>query len=177
MIKGRLPKFINPIRFAEKRQLLKGLVPLADMHRLQALCFAGNELDGSASIWLEGGIDEQGLKYLHGSVEADVPLICHRCLQKMIQHIASEFYLMPVFNEEEASALIGQYESLYLTAQEVKLQNIIEDELILALPLVAKHLGKDCQVKIEKVKETPKTTKSRPFEDLAEKLNKLKRKQ
>ncbi len=170
MTDARLSKTINPVKFAEKRLILKGLQSLANMLRLQALCFVSERLQGEAKVWLEDYIDEFGVKYLHGKIEAKLPLICQRCMKKMDYHLTSEFYLSPALKEEEGATSLSQYEPLYLTEQEVKLPDLIEDELILALPLVAKHKETDCPTKVDVAKDNQKTETTKPFANLAEKL-------
>jgi uncharacterized protein len=72
------------------------------------------------------------------------------------------------------------YEALYLTQTEVELFTIIEDELLLALPLVAKHPAKECKITVGARRGVPKgegaqkNKSSHPFAEL-EKLKSKKR--
>jgi uncharacterized protein len=142
MSETKLPRTIDPLKFAEQHSSLSGTLALSEMSRLDD-CHV-KQTSGLAKFLLEGGIDQQGFRYLKGKVEAKVKLQCQRCLQPMTYHLKAEFLLSPVHDEKEAEKLPTMYEALYFTQPEVELLKIIEDELLLALPLVLKHPAKEC---------------------------------
>ncbi len=142
----RLPLTIDPIKFAEERLFIKGSLSLCDMSRLVDVC-KREKLSADASVQMEGGIDRQGLPYLRGIVEADIPLTCQRCLKTMSYRAFSEFTLSPVFNEKQAEKLPFCYEALIVKAGfEIVLSDLVEDELLLVLPLIPKHDETVCPV-------------------------------
>lgn len=143
MPKTKLPRTIDPLKFAEQQSSLVGELALDAMLRLSDTC-GFKQTSGVAKFLLGGGIDRQGFRYLKGEVDADVKLQCQRCLQPMDYNVRVEFLLSPVHDEKEAEKLPVVYEALYLTQPELALLNIIEDEILLALPLVPKHPAKKC---------------------------------
>ncbi|MGD9108060.1 MAG: YceD family protein [Gammaproteobacteria bacterium] len=174
MLKTKLPRTIDLAKFAEQRGYLEGILALADMPRLREICSAKQNL-GEAKVIVEGGIDQQGLYYLKGHVIADVPLQCQRCLQAMVTHLDIKFLLSPVRDDREAAQLPQVYEALYLTQVEVDLSTIIEDELLLALPLVPKHNAKDCATAIQGTADMNEEKRPHPFAKLAELKKRKKR--
>lgn len=174
MLKTKLPRAIDLAKFTEQCDHLEGVLVLADMTRLQEMLRCKQNL-GEAEVSVEGGIDQQGLRYLKGRVVADVPLQCQRCLQIMVTHLDLKFLLSPVYNDEEAARLPQAYEALYLTQAEVDLLTIIEDELLLALPLAPKHNAKECAAAMRGATEVCEEERPHTFAKLAELKSKKKR--
>ncbi|MGD9153545.1 MAG: YceD family protein [Gammaproteobacteria bacterium] len=167
MSETRLPRTIDLVKFTEQRGHLEGVLALADMPRLQEMLRLKQNL-GKAKVTVDGGIDQQGLRYLKGRVIADVSLQCQRCLQTMISHLDIRFLLSPVHDGKEAAQLPQTYEALYLTQAETDLLTIIEDELLLALPLVPKHNAKDCAAAMLGITNVGEEKRPHPFAKLAE---------
>ena len=172
MFNERLPVHIDPIRMAETRRLLQGQLALADMSRLgEALL----DSDGEVAVSLEFGTDNEGIRYMRGRIQAEVSLECQRCLETMRYPIDSEFALAMVRSVAEAEALPSHYEPLLVEGEPLFLRDIIEDELLLALPIVAMHAPEECSVDTspgraagEMNNDTDATEKKNPFSVLAD---------
>jgi uncharacterized protein len=95
----KLPRTIDPLKFAEQHSSLSGALALSEMSRLDDVCHF-KQTSGLAKFLLEGGVDQQGFHYLKGKVEAEVKLQCQRCLQPMTYHVEAEFLLSPVHDEK-----------------------------------------------------------------------------
>jgi len=142
----RLPVHIDPIRMAETRRLLEGKVALAEMTRLADVV---QDNSGEVTVSLEFGSDAEGIRYMHGHIDAEVGLLCQRCLEPMRYRIESEFSLGLVRSRNEAEALPSHYEPLLLDGNPLFLRDVIEDELLLALPIVAMHPQEECGVQLD----------------------------
>ena len=172
MFNERLPVHIDPIRMAETRRLLQGRIALAEMARLGELL---QDSDGEVTVSLEFGTDNEGIRFMRGRIQAEVSLQCQRCLETMRYPIDSEFSLALVRNTVEAEALPSHYEPLLVEGEPLFLRDIIEDELLLALPIVAMHAPEECSINIssdqgagEAHKDTGATEKESPFAVLAD---------
>jgi len=138
MLTEKSIQIIHPVKMAQTGQVYQGKASLESMLRLQELC--GNPLIGLiAEVELTGALDEGKRPCLVGSVEATVMLTCQRCLRPMTHLLNVVFKLSPVFDEASAQQLPSFYEPLYLSQDEIALNDLLEDELILALPLIPKH--------------------------------------
>lgn len=173
MSDARLPVHIDPFRMAETRRLLEGNIALAEMARLGESL---QDTEGEVSVSLEFGIDNEGIRFVRGHVQAKVCLICQRCLGEMRYPIDSEFLLALVRSTAEAENLPSHYEPLLVDDDPLFLRDIIEDELLLALPIVAMHAPEECSADLssasqaEKVQEdvnTGATAENNPFAVLA----------
>jgi uncharacterized protein len=140
-----IPEHIDPYRYTEQRLTVQGSVNLAEMARLGSSL---NSSEGHASVNLQFGIDSQAAAFLKGHLEATLTLECQRCLLPFKYNIISDFILGIVKTVDEANALPGSYEPVLVKAGELALRELIEDELILNLPIIPKHEPENCKVKM-----------------------------
>ena len=96
---------------------------------------AGDE--GEAGYELDFGRDELGVAYLALKVQAPLTLLCQRSLEPFVLPVTLDTRLGLIRTEREEAALPPGYEPL-LVPEDGKLHpaEVIEDELLLALPLV-----------------------------------------
>jgi uncharacterized protein len=116
------------------RRSFAGTLPVAAMSRLCGM-LAGNE--GAAQYSLDFGRDEFGTAYLQVHVEAPLTLTCQRTLEPFVLPLTVDSRLGLIRSEREEAALPPGSEPL-LVEEDGKLSpaDVIEDELLLALPLV-----------------------------------------
>jgi len=139
-----LPKTIDPIRVAKKGGHLHGELVLSQCVRLQAICDQANQ---TADVDLELNMDHQSrVPFIQGMVKAPLNLICQRCNAPMCYKLDISFLLSPVISEEEATRLPNMYEPIIVKDETVLLSEMIEDEILLTLPMVAKHEDVNCAV-------------------------------
>jgi uncharacterized protein len=152
---NRLPEFIDPFALVEKRQGFKGSVGLAKMKRLASLLV---ESSGDAGLEIQFGRDSAGQAIATGKVTAVVRLQCQRCLEPMDFNVNSEFSLAIVSSLAEARSLPENFEPLVVDQTALSLTELIEDEIMLALPAIAMH-AEQC---VAQSLTTPTTKDSRP---------------
>ncbi len=132
----RLPEQIDPLRLARQGAELRGRVPLSQMHRLaEYLC----DSPGDAEVALAFDLGEGGIGLLHGEAHAVVSVICQRCLEPMALQLDAQFAFGLVESEAQAERLGANYEPLLVGETPLRVSELTEDELILALPIVALH--------------------------------------
>lgn len=123
-----------PLRgFARLRDLLAPAAAAADGDSLPEVRWTvrGEERPARAAqpeVWLQLG------------AEAVLPLVCQRCLQPLQQPLALQRQFQFVRGEDAAAELDGEveHEVLALT-RELDVHQLLEDELLLDLPLVPRH--------------------------------------
>jgi uncharacterized protein len=116
------------------RRSFQGELPVVAMKRLgEAL--GGTE--GTAHYELDFGRDEFGTSYLDVRVQAPLTLICQRSLEPFVSPVTVDNRLGLIRAERDEAALPPNVEPL-LVADDGKLNllDVIEDELLLALPLI-----------------------------------------
>jgi len=75
------------------------------------------------------------------AVTADVVLTCQRCLGRVRRMLSSEAQL--VFADEDAPELPDGYEAVGGDPRKLDLAALVEDELLLGLPIIPQHEGGD----------------------------------
>jgi uncharacterized protein len=85
---------------------------------------------------LEFGRDELGVAYVAVRAEANLPLTCQRTLEVFLWPLALTVRLGIIAREHDEAALPPGYEPLLCVSGELHPAEVIEDELILALPTV-----------------------------------------
>lgn len=138
----RLPVQVNPFRLAEQGRELEGEIPLAQARRLAEVLAQSPDV---ARVKLRFGLDEAGIPLVEGTIEAALALTCQRCLDPVLLQVRSEPRLALVENEAEAKSKQENYDTLLVEDERLVLLDMVEDELLLALPLVPVHArAEDC---------------------------------
>ncbi len=139
-----------------KRRQFKGSLPLSQMSRLQGLLF-GQE--GEVGFDLRFGKDGR-IAAVTGSVRAELRLQCQCCLGSIPWAVNSQVSLGVVRSIEEADRLPEGYEPLLLEGNTIALADIVQDELLLAIPAIPQH--EQCGPDAPREKKTLPETSQRP---------------
>ncbi len=137
----RLPLEVDPIRLATREEHLQGTIPLKQMKRL---INALSSKEGEVYIDVEFSVDINRVVILAGEIKTETKLICQRCMKEMDLPIALDFQLAFVRSEAEMERLPEGYEATLIDNTTMMLSDIIEDEILLALPPIPKHLDDSC---------------------------------
>jgi len=140
-----LPELINPQRLAEKSARLQGTLLLAGMPRLKELLA---DVGGEVVIDIQFDRDANNTSFMHLKADTQVILKCQRCLENFNYPVLVDVLLSPMTGEEEIAKIQSKaiYEPLLMEGETVRLQDIIEDEILLNLPLIAKHTQNACSM-------------------------------
>jgi uncharacterized protein len=162
-----LPLRIEPKRLARTGETIAGQYAIQDMQRLGGLLYDNS---GTVIFRLEFNFDDnQNIPYIRGSIETQVNIPCQRCLGGMEFRINNPVFLGVVSNQAEYAILPDECDPLQLEAGSIALQGLIEDELILALPISSMHEADECKA-TELLNEINDKGRSSPFAAL-DKLN------
>lgn len=159
---GRLPETVQWDRLTEGGETLRGTLALRGMARL-AGCLQDSE--GDVDVELEFGIDAQQIRYLRGHLRTTLHLVCQRCLQPLSHPLDLDICLGLLLSEDEIERLPESYDPYVFDQRTVELQAIVEDELMLALPLVPLHDARRCRIDpaYAVAEEAVETGRRRPF--------------
>ncbi|ADE16164.1 protein of unknown function DUF177 [Nitrosococcus halophilus Nc 4] len=141
MVKS-LPDRILPWQLARSGRTLQGQVPLAQMPQL------GQEIlnrQSVAEVELAFDCDEGGCCFAQGRIRADLQLVCQRCLQPVEIELDTQTKLGLMVAESEIHRWPDEYEPWIVEPEETaSLWSLVEEELLLALPIVARHPLGEC---------------------------------
>ncbi len=135
---------INNIEFARKAYEIHDTIADSHLSRLgESLAEVGNQL----SWGLVGGVAADSKPWLRLKVVGKLMLCCQRCLEPMQYDLDLEslFFLVP----DEGSIPLDEDnldDQEYLVADEkMQVLDLLEDEILLALPLAPKHDPNECR--------------------------------
>ncbi len=164
----RLPFRVDPFRFAHDAVELESTLPLTQMKRLSAMLYRA---EGIVTVTLAFSIDVLGVSRLLGNVQAGLDLVCQRCLEPM--HIDLDTSLALGFARSAAGLeqIPSELEAVRVEGGQVNLLELLEDEIMLALPQIPRHSENECplQHKPESVNSESHRSQERenPFSVLA----------
>ncbi|SFW31635.1 YceD family protein [Luteibacter sp. UNCMF366Tsu5.1] len=129
-----LPSSVDAWREVRARRSFQGQLPVSAFSRLGEVIAS---TEGDVTYALDFGRDEFGIAYVAVRAKADLTLICQRSLEPFQMPVEVDARLGLIVEESEEASLPPGYEAL-LVEQDGKLDPVatIEDELLLALPLV-----------------------------------------
>ena len=131
---NRVPELVDAWRMVAARREFEGRIPLATMTRLRGSLL---EPDGDASYTLAFGTDALQVPYAELRIEAELPLECQSSLRRFLLPVQLVQRLGLIRDEADEAALPPGYEALLVEADGMlQPASLVEDELILALPVV-----------------------------------------
>ncbi|MXN89195.1 23S rRNA accumulation protein YceD [Pasteurella canis] len=146
MQKVKLPLTVDPVKDAQRRLDYDGYYAI---NQLQRLSESVSKVLSDAQVRLSFFIDPQKLVVMKGQAIVEVELICQRCEKPFMQTIDCTFCYSPVANLDQADVLPEIYEPIEFNSfGEIDLLGVIEDELILSLPIVPMHSSEHCEVSV-----------------------------
>lgn len=134
-----LPETADFVRQVEINRTLEGIYPLSKFTRLKELILSD---EGFISAKLEFG-ECVGFACLRAKVSAKLQFECQRCLDPVEVEVSGSFKFALVRNEEESELLPEELEPYLLEGDEQSIIDLVEDELLLCLPMVTSHEN-DC---------------------------------
>jgi uncharacterized protein len=143
----RITDSVEPFALATQGRTFEGNIPLAELQRLRTLVHSqtGKEdIEGDVAFSLRFDVDEGGVPHIGGSVRTTLLLKCQRCMEDMEYPVSTTVRLGIVPSREAAERLTSTYDPLVVSGDEITITSILEDELILALPIVAMHEIEAC---------------------------------
>ncbi|MBU6504798.1 MAG: DUF177 domain-containing protein [Betaproteobacteria bacterium] len=135
---------LDPLRFTALEEVVQGHVPVRDLERLQsALYSAGGEI----RYRVAGLHTPEGLPALSLQVEGHLDLTCQRCLTGMPFDLAVDSRIVMVKDEDALPDLEEEVAGVDAIVQPDRLNiaELVEEEVLLALPLVAVHPEGECK--------------------------------
>ncbi len=139
----KLPLTIDEIRMARGLSYRFSYLP----QQVSRVAECVVSVDSDINVFLSFDVDSQSVVVITGDVALTVTLICQRCTA-MFQHpVHAAYCVSPVANDKQAKDLPQEYEPIELNeSRKVDFLAMIEDEIILSLPVMPLHEAESCEV-------------------------------
>ncbi len=135
---------IDTVKFARNGQEMIHSFSVEDLQRVKDIVGdVGEEIEAK----LEGGVLKTGKPFIDLSIKANLPLTCQRCLELMNFELNSSTRFIIAFGKSELTDLSDEPDDVeFLIAEEdTDVVAMVEDELLLRLPMAAKHEDGKCR--------------------------------
>jgi uncharacterized protein len=112
---------------------------------------------------ISGGHDGLGQPSLTVRIDGTVLLVCQRCLQPFGARVTQQTDLLLARDEAELTRLDAEETEVVLANTALDPRSLVEDELLLSLPLSPRHGEDECPAAGRPIKDEPRS----PFAGLA----------
>lgn len=148
------PTVINPWTVAHNAELIEGKFDLSLFERVISL---QNKQHGDVLAKVQISKVSKDKLSVTGQLNYDLALVCQRCLEAMPEHYDFPFELIIVKYEALLESL-PKGEDGIVCEESLDLIQLLEEEVLLKLPMIARHdncVGLTTEEKLEKGGQTP----------------------
>ena len=172
MFTGPLPEAVNYRKLAADSGVLAGTIALEKFTRFTELLAS---VEGVVQVKLEFRKGKKRSIRVVGRATAELTLVCQNCLAELKYELEAKFQHFIVENEQMLLDLAENEDAIVCDEDKISLAAIIEDELIISVPMVSRHPDGACEpLSGHQNDESPAEPKThRPFAGLAELKNEL----
>lgn len=163
-----LPESVDPYRLADENVVLEGEIPLSDFERLVNYLA---ERSGVVRVKLQFHKGKHNIVIIVGQIQATLAMQCQYCLDPVKVAVNTNLDLV-LMDNDDASGSGEEQDAILLQGDRIELTAIVEDDLILSLPMVARHGSGDCIGKLEY--DQTEGPGDRPFAELERLKQKFK---
>jgi uncharacterized protein len=163
-------KPVNVAVLADAGSKVEMTIPVARLERIsEYLLDSEGVVDGSVALSREEGriVAEVGLA-------AKLSMRCQRCMKPMLLPIESHSRVALLASEAEAEGVPPELETALAPEGRLRLADLVEEELLLALPAAPRHPGACPGEERTEAQESISQTTQRPFAGLGDLLGKSK---
>ena len=151
MFKGPLPAEVDYRKLVGNRTKLDGTVPVSSFHRLVESI--SND-KGEVHTRLEFRRGKKQKTLIIGHLVADLELLCQNCMETFSFQVESSFRWSLVKDEDALIDLDPEDEGVICGEDKINIVELLEDELLVSLPMVAKHPEGVCSFVAQHVGDT-----------------------
>ncbi|PSJ16576.1 YceD family protein [Nitrosomonas supralitoralis] len=133
---------IDSLDFVQNAGIRHGKIPMVELVRLHDLLF---DQEGELTYRISGQFDKNTKPGLQLEAKGRIHLKCQRCLGELNYTIDLKTFLLLAKNETELH-LADEDDTIdaILAIPDLDVVNLIEDEVILSLPISSRHADGEC---------------------------------
>jgi len=159
-------RLCNVAALADEARQVELAIALENLERVAPqLATTQGVVNGSVAL-----AREQGRIVAEVAVNAQVQLRCQRCLEPMPWTVQSSSRVMLLESEAAVANVPPELETALAPEGRMRLADLVEEELLLALPAAPRHPDGQCPVQREEKQEEFAQPTQRPFATLGELL-------
>jgi len=152
---------INSLEFAQKSYEIRGTIAPRDLERLQDVLYSDR---GRLEYHLQGAVNAAGKPGILLAVQGELELMCQRCMGAL-RHVVDTKVHLVVVSDESAMPMPNEEhddEDYLVDNPRQNVVMLVEDEILLGVPMAPLHETAECGVDAAEAKEK----KESPFKVL-----------
>jgi uncharacterized protein len=181
MSTGPIPERVDHRKLANQAGLIEGTLPIQCFHRLGEMLVVS---EGEVYLRLEFSKGDFGSTRVNGTAATEVCIICQNCMQQFRRSVSCDVALLVVSDESKLERLPEADDAIVAADKVISVAELVEDELILAMPMIPRHEEGQCpetdyaqeEIVLQETQEEQEVeevqTTYRPFADLAKTIDK-----
>jgi len=136
---------VDSLEFSRSAEVLRGKIATAKLRRLRDYLFSA---DGVIEYELSGAVDAEGKSLLHLAIRGKLYLKCQRCLGELAHAVDLVSDLLLIEDEKEFPEITEENEAVdcILAEAEMDVLALLEEEIILKLPISPRHETAACSM-------------------------------
>ena len=144
MAEVALPRRLDVKKSVDIESVLTGSLDIDLFKRFQE---AVEDVNGPVVYKLAFQRDVENHMFIDGECSTRATMVCQRCLDAVVVGVQGKFQIGLAFSDEKAKHLPKHYEPAIMDHNgNIDPWELVEDELILALPMFAYHAKGECEV-------------------------------
>jgi len=136
-----LPTLVDPRKLANQGIVLEG--HFEEKH-LPRLALAVESIESPLAALIKFEVDQVRAKVVNGSFQIAVMVTCQRCLEPVRVNLVADIAAQIIWSEDQIGRVSGDREPWIVGDKMADLSALLEDEVLLALPLVNYHEVGSC---------------------------------
>jgi uncharacterized protein len=167
---NRLPVLVEPKIAGSRREMMTGKIVANHLKRLHQ---EANQTLSEVTCKVEFNVDLQQITYFKGQANAELDLVCQRCMQTYRERLSVSFCYTPIEQACKIEELPEVYDVVEMNSNgQINLHQLVEDELITSIPLIPAHQNEQCHqgtndVSVGDIDESETEQRQSPFDILA----------
>jgi uncharacterized protein len=138
-----LPLRFDPVLFAKQGRQIEGDLAIREMPRIVDLT---PKPDSKLHVTMSFSTSSMQFPFVKGTIEGQVVQSCQRCLGDTVVEIDQQFELLLISPDSAELATQEGHDLFEYSGQFISTIELIEDETILAMPIVPRHESlKECE--------------------------------
>lgn len=129
----QIPVKLKAHEAVANRQKLEATLPVTALSRLSAAIAGPAE---ALKVIVQFDPHPKTVGRVSGSIQGQLPLICQRSLEVFLWPLETRFEWIMVRDETEEERLLADADPVMLEEEQLLLRDAIEDEVLLAIPLI-----------------------------------------
>lgn len=146
MSESQIPAYVDTRKVFLQHEELTGTVSLQSLPRFKE-SLANDQ--GIVEITLYFSVNDSKQRIIKGSISAQVEVTCQRCLEPLAIYLKDDISLVLLEKESAAVNLGPELDPWICSEFKLLLSEVVDEQLMLCMPIVNFHETKDCLEKLE----------------------------